>query len=177
MDSPADDAIEELIVGNRAPEWTSLATLFLDLQNTEVFMTFREAKCLLAKGRAKSALPLFVRILGHSPENIVYRYFAARAYSLSGDFDSARKQLHAAITIGERRDPPQRLSKIHKELEKLNKEHFSWTEKILSLLHADKSSEPFARSSEDMIDETNKAIARISAERKKKAERKKQLGA
>lgn len=175
MDTEYDDAIEEFIVGNDPPKNTTLATLFLDLQKTEVFIEFREGRYNLAQGKPKAALIQFNHAIAHSPNNILYRYYAARAYLACGDYSNARKQLHAAINIGERRDPPQRLLRIRRELEKINKKHFSLSEKILSFFRAKLAPEPFYRVSEEMIDETNRAIAKISSERKKKNEERKLL--
>ena len=44
MDTHADDILEELIVGNDVPLFATFQTLMRDLESTEKFVIFREAK-------------------------------------------------------------------------------------------------------------------------------------
>ena len=73
MDSESDDALEELIVGNKPPEDATLMTLFRDLERTLVFVTWREARGLYLERRFKEAVRLFLRLVAMAPDNILYR--------------------------------------------------------------------------------------------------------
>jgi curved DNA-binding protein CbpA len=60
LDTLADDILEELIVGNSLNSAdTTLATLMLDLEQTDQFCMFREAKTLLYRGSTVLSENLF----------------------------------------------------------------------------------------------------------------------
>ncbi|OGV38653.1 MAG: hypothetical protein A2020_03775 [Lentisphaerae bacterium GWF2_45_14] len=167
MDSPADDILEELVVGNNPPSGTSLATLLSDLERTQVFITFREAKTLYFYKKFSGSVALFLTAISLSPSNIIYRVYLARAYASLGSYSKAASQYQAALRIGEHRFPPQHLFNVRKELESLNNKRLPLWSRFLSLFK-DKESNSLAAGSEEMIGETNRAIAKIISERKKK---------
>lgn len=164
MDSEADDTLEELIVGNEVPEYTTLATLFLDLERTEVFMTFREGKYLYRNKKYKSAIDCFLKIVNIAPTNILYRCFLARTYASLRKFSPASKQYSEAIKIGENRIPPQKLEKIRKELEFVRKKQNPLIGGIFSIFSNGNKDRVFFDSQSDMLDEMNRAINHLNAE-------------
>ncbi len=122
LDTLADDILEELIVGNHLNvNDTTLATLMLDLEQTEQFCLFREAKTLLYKGAAGAAGELFRKYLGKSPGNILAHYFLSKCCKANGNWRSAKRELLTAIRIGERRVPPLKLIRIRGELTTLRR--------------------------------------------------------
>jgi len=122
MDSIADDILEELIVGNTIPPGTTLQTLMQNLENTERFCLFREAKTLFHTGRSMLAFPLLVTVTGWSPENILYRYYLAQALIDQGKTRKAVRHLKTILAIGASRYPPQRLIRVRRLLHSLQKE-------------------------------------------------------
>ena len=167
MDSPADDILEELVVGNNPPAGTTLATLLSDLERTQVFMIFREAKTLYFHKKFSGSVALFLTAVSFSPSNIIYRVYLARAYASLGSWSKAAAQYQAALRIGEHRFPPQHLFNVRKELESLNNKRLPIWSRFLALFR-DKTNNSLAAGSEEMIGETNRAIAKIISERKKK---------
>lgn len=167
MDSPADDILEELVVGNNPPAGTTLATLLSDLERTQVFVTFREAKTLYFHKEFSEAVALFVTAVSFSPGNIIYRVYLARAYASLGSYSKAASQYLAALNIGERRVPPQHMINIKKEMEILKSKRLPlWTRFLM--LFKDKPHDFVPTGSEEMIGETNRAIAKIMSDKKKK---------
>jgi len=116
LDTAADDILEELIVGNTIPQNTSLRTLLLDMERTEKFCRFREAKTCYHHRRFLRAYHLLVHCVAESPGNILYRYYLAHVLRRFGKFREAIEQLEIAIQIGACRRPPQRLNRIRREL-------------------------------------------------------------
>lgn len=167
MDSSVDDTLEELIVGNEPPENTSLATLFLDLQKTEVFIMFREGKNYYSEKKYKAALYYFRKVLSLSPNNIIYRYYLAKTCSFVGDYRDAEFHLNAGISLGKKRIPPQRLKRFHDELELLGKKQHPWWQKVISIFKNNSGDKDYDCPEEKMIHEANRAISRIIQERKK----------
>lgn len=168
LDTDVDDTLEEFIVGNEPPENTSLATLFSDLQRTEVFITFREGKNYFAQEKYRTALSFFLKAVEHSPENIIYRYYAAISFYKLKMYSKARSQYNAGIATGKRRSPPQRLVRFQKDIEALSKEQFSWADKFLSLFRKKIEEAPFYGTSEEMIAETNRSIAKLTKGKRQK---------
>ena len=121
LDTLADDILEELIVGNVLPHGTSLATLMLDLEQTEQFCLFREAKTCLYNGATGSAELLFRQYLAMSPVNILAHYFLAKCCVANGKWPDAEREMRVAIKIGELRRPPLALVRLRRELEKIRK--------------------------------------------------------
>lgn len=173
MDTSVDDTLEELIVGNNPPEDTSLATLFLDLQRTEVFIVFREGRNYYHDGKFNASLHCFRKAVSLSPNNILYRYYLARACVHIRDYGNARAHLKVGITLGSRRVPPQNLRRFKDELEVLNRKQYPWWQKMISVFKENSRDDRY-NVDERMIQETNKAMARIIREddKQKKNERK-----
>lgn len=167
MDTGADDTLEELITGNAIPLDTSLATLFLDLTRTEVFIDFREGKNLFYHKRYRAARNFFLRAIEHSPGNIVYRAFMARVSARLGDYSRARKEYRQALDLGQRRSPPQELRRLRRELDDILKNHSSWWFRIFGLFSPSRH-DLSDDATTGMIDETNRALARLSDSRRRK---------
>ena len=168
MDTPADDILEEIIVGNDPPKKTTMATLFLDLAKTEVFMVFREGKNYYYKGNYGAAMFYFRKSVELTPHNILYRFFLARVYIAAGSFGEAKKQYKTAIEIGRERLPPQRLERIRAELATIKQKSNPWWYGVASLFTAEPSGPVFFNPSDDMVDEANRAIANILANNEKR---------
>lgn len=117
LDTLADDILEELIVENSIDsKSTSLATLMLDLERTEKFCMFREAKTHLYRGKTVAAESLLKRYVVGSPDNILGHYFLAKCFRANGKWIEAEKQLLQAIRIGSRRVPPLQMCRVRREL-------------------------------------------------------------
>jgi hypothetical protein len=121
LDTLADDILEELIVGNALPRDTSLQTLMLDLEQTEQFCLFREAKTCLYNGATGSAEQLFRQYITLSPGNILARYFLAKCCVANGKWADAEIQLKTGIRLGSLRRPPLQLVRLQRELEHICK--------------------------------------------------------
>ena len=119
LDTLADDILEELIVGNVVPRDTSLQTLMRDLEQTERFCLFREAKTCLYSGETAEAELLFRRYVSMAPINILARYFLSKCCRERGNWEDAEHELRLAIRIGARRSPPLQLPRLRRELEQL----------------------------------------------------------
>ena len=167
MDTDADDTLEELFVGNNPPSDTSLATLFLDLARTQVFITFREGKNLYYGKKYKDAQLFFSQAVSMSPGNILYRYFLGMSYAWIGQYSKARFHLKAAVNIGDRRVPPQALDRIHEQLEMVKRKSMPFWHSVASLFSPLRE-RPQIPVDEQMIAETNKALARLMASDKKR---------
>ncbi|MCK5843231.1 MAG: DnaJ domain-containing protein [Victivallales bacterium] len=172
MDSPADDILEELIVGNSPPKDATLATLLRDLERTEVFMTFREGKTSYYDRKLGQALPLLRKVVGTTPHNILYRFYLARVCVAAGNHSKSIKHYKRSIAIGESRFPPQRLSRIRAELETVRKRRNPLWFGLASLFSTEVDGNLFADTEQSMIEEANRSIARIIADERGK-ERKK----
>ncbi len=171
MDSPEDDTLEELIVGNNIPEYTTLATLFLDLVKTEVFMNFREGKYLYRQKQYRSALDFFNKTVSIAPTNILYRYYLARTYASLGKFSAATREYSEGIKLGDGRIPPQKLDRFHAELAFVGKKRNPLIRCIRSFFKIKKDNNIFFDSQGEMISEMNRAISKINDERRKKTEK------
>ncbi len=121
MDTGADDTLEELIVGNEPPGDTRLTTLFLDLEKTFVFMTCREAKNLYASRKYRRSAELFAQLVGMAPSNILYRVWLARSLVQIREYGKAKVHYNAALVLGSRRIPVQKLRGVRRELDELSR--------------------------------------------------------
>jgi len=172
MDTPADDTLEEIIVGNNPPRDTTLATLFRDLESTEVFMAFREGKNLYYQRKMSAAMARFRTAVAHTPHNILYRFFLARTCVAAGLRKEAAKHYRIAVEIGNSRVPPQRLERVRGELAALRKRGSSWWNAIAEAFSGPSVPENlFADPEEEMVDEANRAIAKILARDRRKRKR------
>jgi len=117
LDTLADDILEELIVGNGiSARDTTLATLMLDLEQTEQFCLFREAKTCLYRGATQRGEQLFREYLAKSPVNILARYYLSKCCRANGRWKDAEEQLVIAIRIGASRHPPLTMNRVRREL-------------------------------------------------------------
>lgn len=121
MDSPADDTLEELIVGNTIPRHGTLQTLMQDLERTEQFCLYREAKTCLFGGDFRRASALFERAAANAPGNILIRFHAAESLSRIGQVRRALEHLEIAVQVGAARCPPQRLERVRQRLHRLRR--------------------------------------------------------
>jgi len=171
MDSPADDTLEEIIVGNSIPETATMNTLFLDLKKTELFITFREGKNCYYKRNLGRAMSLFREVVDSTPQNIVYRFFLARTCVAAGRYREAVKQYKYAIATGKTRIPPQRLERFHAELAAVRKKKSPWWYGITAIFAKEPPRNLFAETEAGMIEEANRAIARMFRDEKKKSQK------
>ncbi|MCP3965354.1 MAG: J domain-containing protein [Lentisphaerae bacterium] len=123
MDSQSDDVLEELIVGNERPGNTTLARLFMDLEKTEVLMTFREGKNLFFCKRYRQAKSFLINAVTMSPHNIVYRVYLARALAVLRECKLAKYHYRKALATGHSREPSQQLKRVSYELDMVNRKH------------------------------------------------------
>ena len=163
MDSDVDDTLEELIVGNDIPENATLLTLFLDLERTKVFMTWREAKYFYSIKRYRTAVQIFTRLVRMTPTNILYRVYLARCHGHLKNWGKAKYHYRTALQIGKRRRPPQRLIRVQRELENAEKKHHPILYKIKQFFYPTEIKE-YLTPDEQAIRETNRSIARILRE-------------
>lgn len=162
LDTPGDDILEELIMGNAVPRGTTVATLLLDLQKTEVFITFREGKTLFAAKRYPAAVNFFRKAVTLSPNNILYRIYLARTCVQIGTLAEGNLHYRVAIALGERRTPPQLLLPVRQEWDKLKRHRHPWWQGLIGHFFAKPApSSAFINPAGEMIDETNRAIAKL----------------
>ena len=165
LDTVQDDILEELIVGNVVPRETSLQTLMLDLEQTEPFCLFREAKTRLYGGATVVAEGLFRTYLRKAPINILARYFLSQCCAANGSWREAERQLQIALNIGDHRAPPLRLVRLRRELEALRDRQPGWRGLLWRLLT------PRPKPADDITTEDserralNRAINRLAAQR------------
>ncbi len=171
MDTPADDTLEEFIVGNNLPPNATLATLFLDLERTEVFMAFREGKNHFFDRHFTYAKASFGKAIKLSPCNILYHYYYARTCAILGDFAAAAYHYRTAVRLGDARRPQQHLVRIRAELEAAYQGKNPFIHSLLSLFRK-KRPTIYVPEEQRMIEQANRCIGRILAESKDK-ERKK----
>ncbi len=164
MDTPGDDDLEELITGNAVPRDTSLANLLRDLAGTEVFINFREGKNLFFQQQYRAARVCFLQAVEHSPNNIIYHVFLARSCAKINDFSGALREYQIALDLGALRIPAQEMKRVHCELKQLKEQYSPWWYRAYRKLCPDKENGN-GDTRQQMIDETNRAIAHISAAR------------
>lgn len=171
MDTAADDLLEELIVDNLPPPGTTIATLLLDLQKTEAFVTFREGKTLFVAGNYAKALGLLRKAVNHSPNNILYRAYLARTCLRSEAWWEAGRQYRAAFRLGSRRLPRQHLASVRREWEDACRQHHPWWRKVVEVFAGPPRTPAFFNPEAEMIEETNRAIARLLRDSQREADR------
>jgi len=161
MDSESDDTLEEIIVGNSLPPDTTIGTIFRDLQQTEVFMLFREAKTLYYQKKFKVAMPLLRKAIVRSPNNIVYRSYLARTLAILRQFKEAKQHYRVAISLGKLRQPPQRMVAVNKEYEMVCRLHRPFWNRIIRFF-INGTHDPFiACDSDAMVDEMNQIMNKM----------------
>ncbi|WP_294478387.1 J domain-containing protein [uncultured Victivallis sp.] len=161
MDSEADDILEELIVGNRTPPESSLATLLADLRKTEIFMTYREGRDHFRHNRFENAETCFAQVVAAAPQNIVFRINLARTLAARKKFGAAARHYRAAIGIGKRRVPCQRLLRVRRELEEIERRRLSLFGFFRRLFH-ETPAQLGPDEADLMIDELNRSLTRAA---------------
>ena len=122
MDSVSDDILEELIVGNDIDvDKSSLATLLQNLEQTEIFILYREAKNYYYNYQYKLAMNCFKKLVKKTPQNILYHYYLGQCFEKQHNFFKAVKHLRIAINLGKLRIPIQQLYRIKHELSEIIK--------------------------------------------------------
>ena len=114
MDTVADDILEEMVVGNDIDRLTTLMTLMLDLEHTEKFIKFRQAKTFFFGGDYHKCMKLCESLVDASPCNILYHYYLGESARLLGKSYKAAKHFRICLEQGYSRTPPQRLSKVRR---------------------------------------------------------------
>jgi len=165
MDSDVDDTLEELIVGNALPLGATLATLFLDLERTHVFMSYREGRNRFSERRYREAVQIFHKVVCLSPDNILHRVYFARCLAFCGELAKAKAQYKAALAIGKRRSPPQALPTVQRELDAVCRMQMPWWHGVTRFLFP-KSHRRQISVEDEMIEQTNRAMDKLARERK-----------
>ncbi len=160
MDTDADDTLEELIVGNDPPKDTRLTTLFLDLEKTLVFMTCREAKNLYAGRRYGQSAKLFGALVRMAPSNVLYRVWLARSLVQIREYGKARVHYNAALILGSRRIPAQRLRTVRRELDELARRRAPLLHRIRHMFQTPQSAE-LKMPDEQMIEDASRIMERL----------------
>lgn len=165
LDTHADDALEELIVGNTIPRDSTLATLMLDLERTERFCLFREAKTCYYNRDFKKAHLLFAEYLHLAPHNILGHYFLAKCFKRQRRWGKAERELRQAVRIGECRIPPLRLSRIRRELDRLSRQHGGILSRVRRAL-APQPNRPVQDPDELLRRQVSRSINRLAAKKR-----------
>ncbi len=171
LDTFADDALEELIVGNTIPVNATLQTLMLDLARTELFCLFREAKTRLYGGDTPAALRLFARYVDLSPVNILGHYFLGQCYAQRGRWRLAEDRFETAIRLGGARQPPLRLTRMRRELAALRRDHRGLLTRVRSLLSPPPPALPEPPPEESLRRELSRQIDRLHHEHSRQRRR------
>lgn len=160
MDTLADDILEELIVGNSVPENASIQTLMRDLEKTESFMAFREAKTYFANQQYAKALSLLRALCTQTNQNILHHYYLARSAEKLRRWSLASKHYRVCLKIGARRVPCQHLETIQCRLFDLRRDHGGFSGKLRNLIGGDPP-RPRMTPEEQMVEETSRAISNL----------------
>lgn len=172
LDTKADDLLEELIVGNELrPHETTLATLMLDLEKTEQFCLFREAKTCLYDGATQSGERLFRQYLESVPCNILAHVFLARCCRANGKWRDAIRHLAKAMRIGESRVPPLKMLRLRRELERYRKKRPGLPGLLARLLVPETPRRSTLSTEEQEKRALNRAINRLALEREQRKRR------
>lgn len=116
MDTPADDVLEEYVVGNRPPRDSSMMTFFRDLERTEVFILLREGKAAYYEGDLAKARGMLSELVELNPHNILAHYFLGLTLFDSGKTIRAFAAMRRAITLGEQRLPVRQCPGVRRAL-------------------------------------------------------------
>ncbi len=165
LDTPVDDTLEELVVGNEPPAGTTLRTLFRDLERTENFILLRDGKEAFFTHQYPRAIVILRRAELMNPQNILVLYYLGRANAEVGRLADAEKLLRRAIRVGESRIPINHCRGVRKALLNVyrrrgKKLRARWLERENRLLNNRLEDEADA-----MAVEVGRAMARLQAER------------
>ncbi len=165
LDTPADDVLEELVVGNEPPPDTTLRTLFLDLERTENFILLRDGKEAFFTKQYMKASVLFRRAEECNPRNILVLYFQGRTCDALGQLSAAEKLFRRALRLGESRLPPNHCPGVRKSLLNIYRRRG----KTLRARWLERENQMLASLDMDEADQTvasvNRALARLGTER------------
>lgn len=167
LDTPADDILEELMVGNTIPRNTTLQTLMLDIERTDRFCMFREAKTRFYTGQIAAAASLFDQYLIFAPMNILAHYYRGRCHLHSGRYRAAARSYREAIRIGIRRHPPLQLSRIRRELRALQRTKLGWASRLRLWWSSPDTSDDLLTPDERMRRDVSRAMHKLEQERQK----------
>lgn len=174
LDTPADDILEELMVGNTIPRNTTLQTLLLDMERTDRFCMFREAKTLFYTGQIHAAAELFDRYLALAPLNILGHYYRGRCCAQRGRHRAAARAFAEAIRIGNRRQPPLHLPRIRRELHQLRRTKLGWISRVQLWWSPPPDADTALTPDAEMRRDVTRAIRNI--ERNRAQQQRRQLG-
>jgi hypothetical protein len=171
MDTPADDILEQLVVGNDLPRTATLITLMLDLEHTDRFLLFREGLNIYSKGHFRVGAQIFERCLRNCSQNILYNYYVAECARKMGKFFKARRHYKRCIEIGAHRIPVQHLHQIHMRLDRLSRKNTGLVGKLYDWLSPAKrlSQQP---TDEAMIAEMNRSMSKMLKQSERKPSQK-----
>ncbi|MDP7399576.1 MAG: DnaJ domain-containing protein [Lentisphaeria bacterium] len=159
MDTHADDILEELIVGNDVPLFATFQTLMRDLESTEKFVIFREAKTAFHENHISHAYRLLIRLVRVSSSNILYHYYLARCAERKKMPVRAARHYRQCLRIGSRRSPPQQLAHVHQRLHRL-RQRSGLVGRIAAWLQPP-DDHVIIDSERQMIDEVSRSMARL----------------
>jgi hypothetical protein len=161
MDTLADDILEELIVSNDFPKGSTMQTLMRDLEQTDTFMTFREAKNLFARGQFAHALHVLKQLCGKgSGLNILHHYYLGRCGERLRRWRLADKHYRICISIGKHRVPIQHLANIRCRLYDLRKKHRGLLGTLRNMISGNPP-RPMISAADEMVDDTSRAISQL----------------
>ena len=164
LNTPVDDTLEELVVGNELPADATLGTLFRDLERTENFILMRDGKEAFFTRQFTKAIVIFCHAEEQNPRNILILYYLGRSYFALGRLLEAEKLLRQALQLGESRHPPNHCPGVRRALLEVYRRRGKnmrarWLERenrMLSSMDIDVTQQTIA--------ETNRAMARLLAE-------------
>ncbi len=168
LDTHADDILEELIVGNILPTESSLQTLMLDLERTERFCQFREAKNFFFEGNIAASAGILREYLRAAPGNILAHYFLGRCFSLAHQWKAAENEYVAAINIGTTRRPPLRLTRLRGELDALRRKNLGFIARLRAAFAPTAGYVEPLTPAEEMRRTVGRTITRILMEERRK---------
>jgi curved DNA-binding protein CbpA len=160
MDTPADDILEQLIVGNDVPRTATLLTLMLDLEHTDRFLLFREGLNVYFKGHFQVAAQIFERCLRHCSQNILYHFYLGECARRLNKYFKARRHYKRCLEIGAERTPMQQLHKVHRRLDRLSRQNTGFVGKIYDWL-SPAGRLPQGPSDDAMIAATSRSMSRM----------------
>ena len=124
MDTPADDVLEEYVVGNSLPRDATMLTFFRDLERTERFILLREGRSAYHEGDHARAVEILTTLARINPDNILVRFFFGLALHASGRTRRAFAELRHCLVLGEARVPVRTCPGIRRKLHELYRRHW-----------------------------------------------------
>lgn len=168
MDTVADDILEELIVSNTIPRGATMQTLMRDLERTDTFMMFREAKNLFARSQFAHALNVLKQLCKKGAGlNILHHYYLGRCAEQLRRWRLADRHYRICISIGKNRTPIQHLTNIRRRLYELRKKNRGLVGAIRNMLTGEPP-RPLISAADEMVDDTSRAIRRMLSSQNKR---------